>query len=68
MTAKLLGLSALGLADRNTVAGVVRAWQQAKVARTSPIIPAAAWSFPTARPTSSPIRRTARAGGIFAAC
>ena len=31
VTAKLLGYSALGLADRNTVAGVVRAWQQAKV-------------------------------------
>ncbi len=31
VAAKLLGLSALGLADRNTVAGVVRAWQQAKV-------------------------------------
>ena len=26
-----LGLAAIGLADRNTVAGVVRAWQQAKV-------------------------------------
>jgi error-prone DNA polymerase len=33
VTAKMLGLSALGLADRNTVAGVVRAWQQAKEAR-----------------------------------
>ena len=31
MTAKLLGLAAFGLADTNTVAGVVRAWQQAKV-------------------------------------
>jgi error-prone DNA polymerase len=31
VAAKLLGLSAIGLADRNTVAGVVRAWQQAKV-------------------------------------
>ncbi len=31
VTAKMLGLSAFGLADRNTVAGVVRAWQQAKV-------------------------------------
>src|SRR5262245_33170341 len=33
VTAKMLGLSALGLADRNTVAGVVRAWQQAKEAK-----------------------------------
>lgn len=31
VAAKMLGLSAIGLADRNTVAGVVRAWQQAKV-------------------------------------
>ncbi|WP_192258775.1 error-prone DNA polymerase [Mesorhizobium caraganae] len=29
--AKFLGFSSIGLADRNTVAGVVRAWQQAKV-------------------------------------
>jgi error-prone DNA polymerase len=33
VTAKMLGLTALGLADRNTVAGVVRAWQQAKEAK-----------------------------------
>ncbi|MDW6021986.1 error-prone DNA polymerase [Mesorhizobium sp. BAC0120] len=33
VTAKLLGHSAIGLADRNTVAGVVRAWQQAKEAK-----------------------------------
>ncbi|TRC72922.1 DNA polymerase III subunit alpha [Mesorhizobium sp. WSM4310] len=31
VAAKLMGFSAIGLADRNTVAGVVRAWQQAKV-------------------------------------
>ncbi|MFA6157060.1 error-prone DNA polymerase [Mesorhizobium sp.] len=31
VAAKLLGFSAIGLADRNTVAGVVRAWQQARV-------------------------------------
>lgn len=31
VTAKLYGFSAVGLADRNTVAGVVRAWQQSKV-------------------------------------
>ncbi|TKT82909.1 error-prone DNA polymerase [Aquamicrobium sp. LC103] len=31
VAASLSGHSALGLADRNTVAGVVRAWQQAKV-------------------------------------
>ena len=30
VTARQLGLSALGLADRNTVAGTVRAWLQAK--------------------------------------
>ncbi|MBZ9675263.1 error-prone DNA polymerase [Mesorhizobium sp. ES1-1] len=30
VAAKLLGFSAIGLADRNTVAGVVRAWQQAR--------------------------------------
>jgi error-prone DNA polymerase len=33
VSANLLGFSAIGLADRNTVAGVVRAWQQAKVDR-----------------------------------
>jgi error-prone DNA polymerase len=32
VAASRLGLSAIGLADRNTVAGVVRAWQQSKVA------------------------------------
>ncbi|WFP63807.1 error-prone DNA polymerase [Mesorhizobium sp. WSM4904] len=31
VTAKFYGFSSIGLADRNTVAGVVRAWQQAKV-------------------------------------
>ncbi|BCH29920.1 error-prone DNA polymerase [Mesorhizobium sp. L-8-10] len=31
VSAQRLGFSAIGLADRNTVAGVVRAWQQAKV-------------------------------------
>ncbi len=31
-TARRLGLAAIGLADRNTVAGTVRAWQQAKQA------------------------------------
>ncbi|MFD2053803.1 error-prone DNA polymerase [Mesorhizobium calcicola] len=31
VAAKLMGFSAIGLADRNTVAGVVRAWQQARV-------------------------------------
>ena len=34
VTARLLGLSAIGLADRNTVAGVVRAWQQAEGGRS----------------------------------
>ena len=62
------GLAAIGLADRNTVAGVVRAWQQAKVEGSVPTIPAAAWFFATARPTCSPIRRTGKAGGICAGC
>jgi error-prone DNA polymerase len=31
VTAKFHGFASIGLADRNTVAGVVRAWQQAKV-------------------------------------
>ncbi|TRC92332.1 DNA polymerase III subunit alpha [Mesorhizobium sp. WSM4303] len=31
VASKFLGFSSIGLADRNTVAGVVRAWQQAKV-------------------------------------
>ncbi|MDX8508520.1 error-prone DNA polymerase [Mesorhizobium captivum] len=31
VTAKFYGFASIGLADRNTVAGVVRAWQQAKV-------------------------------------
>ncbi len=35
VVAKLLGHAALGLADRNTVAGVVRAWSQSKCIRLS---------------------------------
>jgi len=35
VAARLMGFSAIGLADRNTVAGVVRAWQQAKVEKLS---------------------------------
>ena len=31
VSAEMLGLSGIGLADRNTVAGVVRAWKQAQV-------------------------------------
>ena len=31
VAARLLGYASIGLADRNSVAGVVRAWQQAKV-------------------------------------
>ncbi len=31
VTAQMLGLKAIGVADRNTLAGVVRAWQQAQV-------------------------------------
>ncbi|MGE0280131.1 MAG: error-prone DNA polymerase [Rhizobiaceae bacterium] len=34
-SAKALGLSAIGLADRNTVAGVVRAWKRAEAAKLS---------------------------------
>ncbi len=30
VTAELLGYAAIGIADRNTVSGVVRAWQQAR--------------------------------------
>jgi len=32
LTAKALGLSAIGIADRNTLAGVVRAWSAGKEA------------------------------------
>ncbi|MEP4112492.1 MAG: PHP domain-containing protein, partial [Nitratireductor sp.] len=35
VTAKHLGHDAIGLADRNTVAGVVRAWSQSKHIRLS---------------------------------
>ncbi|UCI08249.1 error-prone DNA polymerase [Mesorhizobium sp. B1-1-8] len=35
VTAKFYGFSSIGLADRNTVAGVVRAWQQAKVEKVA---------------------------------
>ncbi len=35
VTARMLGFASIGLADRNSVAGVVRAWQQAKVERLS---------------------------------
>jgi error-prone DNA polymerase len=33
VTSQMLGLRAMGLADRNTVAGVVRAWAQSKVTK-----------------------------------
>ena len=59
-----LGLAGLGLRDRNSVAGVVRAHlikREQKLAL--PIIPARGSSSPTARPTSSPIRATAPAWG-----
>lgn len=44
ISACLLGHAAMGLADRNTVAGVVRAWSQSKVAMSKPA------SDPTAFP------------------
>ena len=59
VTASRLGLSAIGLADRNTVAGVVPNFS---------ITLAAAWSSRMAPPTSSPIPRIGRDGGISAAC
>ena len=68
VTASLLGHAAMGLADRNTVAGVVRAWSSKQGWKGFPIILAAASSFATARPTSWPIRRIAKAGGICAGC
>jgi error-prone DNA polymerase len=68
VTACALGHAGMGLADRNTVSGVVRAWSQTKAIRMScPITPVAGWSSPTARRTCWPTRRTARAGGICAA-
>ena len=34
-TADALGLNAVGICDRNTLAGVVRAWSQAQIGRAS---------------------------------
>ena len=62
-----LGLAGIGIADRNTVAGVVRAHISARIGEetatgrsSSPS--ARGWFSPTARPTSSPIRATAPPG------
>ena len=67
VTAPAPGPAGLGIADRNTLAGVVRAhWRRRR--RASPMRPAPGWSSPTARPTSSPIRATAPARAGSAAC
>lgn len=65
--AKKAGLAGLGIADRNSVAGVVRAHAKAKV-EGYPFQPGARLVLPTARRTFSLIRRTGGAGGISAAC
>ena len=64
-----LGLAGLGLCDRNSVAGVVRA-HLAKREQNLPlnITRARGWSSPTARPIFSPIRATAPAGAGSRAC
>ena len=78
LQAAALGLTGIGIADRNSVAGVVRAYQRARgmerahrETRRRKAIDAAdsearrrraARASPTARPTSSPIRRTAPPG------
>jgi len=64
-----VGMAGLGLADRNSVAGVVRA-HLAKREQTLAlnIIRARDSPSPTARPTSSPTRATAPPGDGFAAC
>ena len=59
--AKALGLSAIGIADRNSVAGVVRAHVMPRK-RACGLPSGHGWSLPTARPTSSPILRTVPPG------
>ena len=69
VAAELLGFSAIGLADRNTVAGVVRAWaagQGREAIRLSPRLPAGLRRRHAGHPRLS--AGTARAGGISAAC
>jgi error-prone DNA polymerase len=64
-----LGLAGIGIADRNTVAGVVRAHVALKGLRESHAAPegfrlvVGARLVFTARPTCWPIRRPASAGG-----
>ena len=61
-------MPAIGLADRNTVAGVVRAWQQAKVGEGFAYHPGCRLVFCDGTPDILAYPRTARAGGISAAC
>ncbi len=56
VAAELHGYGAIGLADRNTVAGVVRAWQQAKAGQI-PFHPGARARL---------LRRNARHAGLSA--
>jgi DNA polymerase III alpha subunit len=60
MQGKTLGLAGLGVADRNSVAGVVRAHQAAK--RVCPSRPARGSCSATARRTFSPIPKAAPHG------
>ena len=77
--AKALGLAGLGIADRNSVAGVVRAHiaarelaakerQETGHESDSKSPSARGWCSPTARPTSSPIRAIAPPGDGSRAC
>ena len=59
----LLDYPAIGIADRNSLAGVVRAYDAWKMLepQTRPrLLMGRGWSFVTARRTSSPIRKTAK--------
>ncbi len=71
LTAALLGHAGMGLADRNSVAGVVRAWSPVEAGRRPEEPGAKGSALPSGRapglcrrhnPTCSPIRRTARDG------
>ncbi len=79
-TALQLGYSGLGLCDRNSMAGVVRALSALEEIAQGPdedspvkrkdsdCWPARGWFLPTARRTSPPIRPIAQGGGGCAAC
>lgn len=54
-TAALVGMPALGITDRNSVAGLNRAWEAAKVTGVR-LVASASWSLPAA-PVCSSIRR-----------